>query len=68
MNRNDTERALRKFSLVLAKGLVDSHGHEQIVCNGRTAEDILRETRNTIWDKYGPEELETLEAEIDLGL
>ena len=68
MNKDEAHLALRKGSLALAKSWVDEHGHEHIVCDGQTTEDILRMVRNGIWNTYGPEELDTLEAEIDLGL
>ena len=67
MNRNEEMREVRKGGLILAKSLAAVQP-ERIVCDGKTGEDVLRIFRNRIWDKYGPDELAELEAEIDLGL
>lgn len=61
-------REFRKVALAQSKGLVDELGHDGALIHGLTAEDLLRKVRNRIWAEHGQEELDALEAEIDLGM
>ena len=63
----DKRRALAKSGLRLCKELAGGNEERQIT-HDHTVADLLRCWRNHIWDKYGPEELEALETETDLGL
>ena len=68
MNKKEKLRLLRTANLAFAKGLADQSDPDRIIVDGHTGDDLLRIIRNRIWYTCGPEELEELEAETDLGI